>query len=169
MISGYHFLVSLPNNKNESKWSFLVLLKFVLSLGIKGRYGMLFDTMEMIKCYTAAGHIYAHTDTYSSPLPHTFAAVNSNMGVSLTYTKKGLCNTQETYSFMYPSPQRVACCHLTKSSLFYLEKRIQLTPVFLPGESHGQRRTWWVIVHGVAKSRTRLSDFHSFTHSLFYE
>ena len=85
---------------------------------------MLFDTMEMIKCYTAAGHIYAHTDTYSSPLPHTFAAVNSNIGVSLTYTKKGLCNTQETYSFMYPSPQRVACCHLTKSPLFYLEKRI---------------------------------------------
>ena len=49
---------------------------------------MLFDTMEMIKCYTAAGHIYAHTDTYSSPLPHTFAVVNSNIGVSLTYTEK---------------------------------------------------------------------------------
>ena len=24
----------------------------------------------------------------------------------------------------------------------------------LPGEPHGQRRTWWAIVHGVAKSRT---------------
>lgn len=79
-------------------------LKFVLSLGIKGRYGMLFDTMEMIKCYTAAGHIYAHTDTYSSPLPHTFAVVNSNIGVGLTYTKKDLCKTQETYFFMYPPP-----------------------------------------------------------------
>ena len=35
------------------------------------------------------------------------------------------------------------------------------TPVLLPGESHG-RRAWWATVHGVAKSRTRLSDF-SFT------
>ena len=34
-----------------------------------------------------------------------------------------------------------------------------------PGESHGQRRTWWAIVHGVAKSRTWLSDFHSLTPS----
>ena len=32
------------------------------------------------------------------------------------------------------------------------------TPVFLPGESHG-RRAWWAAVHGVAQSRTRLSDF----------
>ena len=29
-------------------------------------------------------------------------------------------------------------------------------PVFLPGEFHGQRG-WWATVHGVAKSRTRLS------------
>ena len=35
------------------------------------------------------------------------------------------------------------------------------TPVLLPGESHG-RRAWWATVRGVAKSRTRLSDF-SFT------
>ena len=33
------------------------------------------------------------------------------------------------------------------------------TPVFLPGESHRQR-SLWATVHGVAKSRTRLSDFH---------
>jgi len=32
------------------------------------------------------------------------------------------------------------------------------TLVFLPGESHG-RGAWWAVVHGVAKSRTRLSDF----------
>ena len=32
------------------------------------------------------------------------------------------------------------------------------TPVLLPGKSHGQR-AWWAVVHGVAKSRTRLSDF----------
>ena len=29
----------------------------------------------------------------------------------------------------------------------------QPTPVFLPGESHGQRGAWWATVHGVAKSR----------------
>ena len=33
----------------------------------------------------------------------------------------------------------------------------QPTPVFLLGKSYGQR-TWWAIVHGVAKSQTRLSD-----------
>ena len=33
------------------------------------------------------------------------------------------------------------------------------TPIFLPGEFHGQR-TWQAAVHGVKKSRTRLSDFH---------
>ena len=32
------------------------------------------------------------------------------------------------------------------------------TPVLLPGKSHG-RRAWWAAVHGVTKSRTRLSDF----------
>ena len=33
------------------------------------------------------------------------------------------------------------------------------TPVLLPGKSHGQRGAWWAAVHGVAKSRKRLSDF----------
>ena len=32
------------------------------------------------------------------------------------------------------------------------------TPVGLPGRSHGQRSRW-AAVHGVARSRTRLSDF----------
>ena len=32
------------------------------------------------------------------------------------------------------------------------------TPVLLPGKSHG-RGAWWAAVHGVAKSRMRLSDF----------
>ena len=39
------------------------------------------------------------------------------------------------------------------------------TPVFLPGKSHGQRSLVGYILHGVAKSRTRLSDFTFF---LFY-
>ena len=37
------------------------------------------------------------------------------------------------------------------------------TPVLLPGESQG-RGAWWAAVHGVAKSRTRLSDFTSTLH-----
>ena len=32
----------------------------------------------------------------------------------------------------------------------------QLTPVFWPGESHGQRSLWQVLVHWVAKSRIQL-------------
>ena len=32
------------------------------------------------------------------------------------------------------------------------------TPLLLPGKSHG-RRAWWAVVHGVAKSLTRLSNF----------
>ena len=31
----------------------------------------------------------------------------------------------------------------------------QPTPIFLPGESHGQG-AWWAIVHRVTKSQTRL-------------
>ena len=34
----------------------------------------------------------------------------------------------------------------------------QPTPVPLPGKSHGWR-SWWATVHGVTKSRTRLSNF----------
>ena len=36
-------------------------------------------------------------------------------------------------------------------------RKWQLTPIFLPGESHGQG-AWWATVHGVAKSVTRLRD-----------
>ena len=39
-----------------------------------------------------------------------------------------------------------------------LEKGMATTLVFLPGKSHGQRSLAGYIVHGVAKSRTRLSD-----------
>ena len=33
------------------------------------------------------------------------------------------------------------------------------TPVLLPGKSPSHGGAWWAAVHGVAKSRTRLSDF----------
>ena len=36
----------------------------------------------------------------------------------------------------------------------------QPTPVFLPRGSHGQRNLVGCIVHGVAKSQTRLSNYH---------
>ena len=35
-----------------------------------------------------------------------------------------------------------------------LEKEMATTPVFLPGDSHGQRGGWRVTVHGVSKSQT---------------
>ena len=38
-----------------------------------------------------------------------------------------------------------------------LRRQWHPTPVFLPGKSHGQRACW-AVVHGAAKSRTRLSD-----------
>ena len=47
----------------------------------------------------------------------------------------------------------------TSLSLFtFLHWRRQWhpTPVFLPRESHG---FWWAVVHGVKKTRTRLSNF----------
>ena len=40
----------------------------------------------------------------------------------------------------------------------YPEKAMDLTPVLLPGKSM-DRGAWQAAVHGVAKSRTRLSDF----------
>ena len=49
---------------------------------------------------------------------------------------------------------------MTSLSLFtftHWRRKWPLTPAFLPGESHGG--AWWAAVHGVAKSRTRLSDF----------
>ena len=39
-----------------------------------------------------------------------------------------------------------------------LEKEMATTLVFLPGKSHGQRSLAGYIVHGITKSRTRLSD-----------
>ena len=43
-------------------------------------------------------------------------------------------------------------------------RKWQLTPVFLPGKSHGQR-SQWATVHGPVwtKSQTRWSNWHTFT------
>ena len=46
-----------------------------------------------------------------------------------------------------------------------LEKEMATHSVLLLGESHGGG-AWWATVHGVPKSRTQLSNFTHFTHSL---
>ena len=43
---------------------------------------------------------------------------------------------------------------------------MQPTPVFLPGESHGQR-SLWATVHGVAESDTT-EHTHTHTHTRFF-
>ena len=47
---------------------------------------------------------------------------------------------------------------MTRESL-YQRRQWQPTPVLLPDKSHGWRSLVGYIVHGVAKSQTRLSDF----------
>ena len=46
-----------------------------------------------------------------------------------------------------------------------LEKGMASTPVFLPGESHGQKSLVGYTVHGVAKSQARLGSQHTHTRS----
>ena len=48
---------------------------------------------------------------------------------------------------------------LTCRRISYRRRQWHPTPVLLPGESHGQRSLVGYTVHGVAKSRIRLSDF----------
>ena len=48
----------------------------------------------------------------------------------------------------------------TSLSLFtfmHWRRKWQPSPVFLPGESHGQEGAWWIVVHVVPKSWTWLS------------
>ena len=44
-----------------------------------------------------------------------------------------------------------------------MRREWQPTPVFLPGELHGQRSL--ATVHGAAKNQTQLSDTHTHTHT----
>ena len=52
-------------------------------------------------------------------------------------------------------------CGQTLYHLSHQGRKWQPTPVFLPGESHGQKSLMGYTVHGVAKSWTRLSSFTS--------
>ena len=63
--------------------------------------------------------------------------------------------------------QRVRHDWTTSLSLFtfmHWRRTWQPTPVFLPGESQGRRSLVGASVHGVARSRTRLSDFTFTSH-----
>ena len=64
----------------------------------------------------------------------------------------------------------VSCGQSQRSSFFpfrlpmlHWSRKWQPTAVFLPGKSCGQR-SWWAAVHGIAKSRTQLSNW-AHTHS----
>ena len=59
--------------------------------------------------------------------------------------KESACNAEDLDSIL-------------RSKITWRRKR-QPTPVFLPGLSI-DRGAWWAIVHGVAKCRTQVSDFH---------
>ena len=52
-------------------------------------------------------------------------------------------------------------CKYTIDTMYNVSQRRQWhsTPVLLPGKSHGWRSLVGYMVHGVAKSRTRLSNF----------
>ena len=75
------------------------------------------------------------------------------------------CSFQQYWGGLggFPSGKESTCwCRRHKRHQFDLyvgkipwRRAWQPTPVFLPGESHGQR-TWWAKVHGVAKSWTWL-------------
>ena len=52
--------------------------------------------------------------------------------------------------------------------LYFWRRQWHPTPVLLPGKSH-DGGAWWATVHGVAESRTRLSDFTFTFHSYALE
>ena len=55
--------------------------------------------------------------------------------------------------------RRGVCAEWLPSTSLLRRGRWQPTPVLLPGKSHGRRSLGGSSVHGVGKSRTRLSDF----------
>ena len=65
--------------------------------------------------------------------------------------------------WIYPLGEYAQRCPLTTTPCCTLLQRCNVpwhpTPVLLPGKSHGQRSLPGSSVHGVAKSRTRLTDF----------
>ena len=60
---------------------------------------------------------------------------------------------------MLPQAHLTSHSRMPSSRWVIRRRKWQPTPVFLPGESHGQRSLVGYIVHRVAKSRTGLSDF----------
>jgi len=80
--------------------------------------------------------------------------------------------TEEPGRLQSMGSQRVRHDWATSLSLFtfmHWRKKWQPTPVFLPGESQGQR-AWWAAVYGVAQSRIQLKWLSSsiiYSHTLF--
>ena len=70
--------------------------------------------------------------------------------------------TEEPGGLQSMGSWRVGHDWATSLSLFtfmHWRRKCHPTPVLLPGKSHGRRSLVGYTVHGVAKSRTRLSDF----------
>ena len=63
---------------------------------------------------------------------------------------------QQTFFYYLPVTMhhQLVCAFLNCSPW---RKNCQPTPVFLPGNSHGQRGACWATAHGVAKSQKQLS------------
>ena len=58
-------------------------------------------------------------------------------------------------------------CSISESRKMPWSRKWQPTPVFSPGESHGQRSLAGYIVRGVGKNQTRLNDYvHVCAHTL---
>ena len=70
--------------------------------------------------------------------------------------------TQHGLSLALEAAEVYVLMHFTLLRSWYRRSKWQPTPVFLPGESHGR----WATVHGISKSRTRLSNFTSLDHDI---
>ena len=90
---------------------------------------------------------------------------NSNTTLSRRQ-KLGLCPCGRFFAGHFSSLMRCEL-HQQESGRALQLVLWQPTPVLLPRESRGQRSLVQATVHGVAKSRTRLSDFTFFLSFLF--
>ena len=102
------------------------------------------------------------TSPFSSPRPPTpdisqLVIGNLSTGSGYRLRQKKQCNNNRKSGLLI----HAACLclqDLFEPSFVYWRTQWHPTPVLLPGKSHG-RKSLWAAVHGVAKSRTQLSDF----------
>ena len=85
------------------------------------------------------------------PMFHTDISINLIYICVCIYIILDKRNKLDANSYIFICPHICLCVCVC----VYWRRKWQPTPVFLPGESHGQRRTaWWAAVYGVAKSWT---------------